>query len=71
MRSPETFDAYYAEAQASGFAVVTTPFGQVQPTSLEWFQETIAADPTGDIAFNVVTSGTLTFATLLKGIREP
>jgi dienelactone hydrolase len=45
------FDAYYAEAQANGFAVVTTPFGQVQHTSLEWFQETIAADPTGDIAF--------------------
>jgi uncharacterized protein len=56
---PEVFDlffggnfhAYYAEAQANGFAVVTTPFGQVQNTSLEWFQETVAADPTGDIAF--------------------
>jgi dienelactone hydrolase len=45
------FDAYYAEAQANGFAVVTTPFGQVQNTSLEWFQETLAADPAGDIAF--------------------
>jgi dienelactone hydrolase len=45
------FDAYYAEAQANGFAVVTTPFGQVQHTSLEWFQETIAADPVGDIAY--------------------
>ena len=45
------FDAYYAEAQANGYAVVTTPFGQVQNTSLEWFQETIAADPAGDIAY--------------------
>ena len=26
------FDAYYAEAQANGYAVVTTPFGQVQNT---------------------------------------
>jgi uncharacterized protein len=45
------FDTYYAEAQANGFAVVTTPFGQVQNTSLEWFQETIAADPAGDIGY--------------------
>ena len=45
------FDAYYAEAQANGYAVVTTPFGQVQNTSLEWFQETIAANPTGDISY--------------------
>jgi dienelactone hydrolase len=45
------FDAYYAEAQANGYAVVTTPFGQVQNTSLEWFQETVAADPAGDIAY--------------------
>ena len=45
------FDAYYAEAQANGFAVVTTPFGQVQNTGLEWFQETIAADPAGDISY--------------------
>ena len=45
------FDAYYAEAQANGYAVVTTPFGQVQNTSLEWFQETIAADPAGDISY--------------------
>jgi uncharacterized protein len=44
------FDEYYAEAQANGYAVVTTPFGQVQNTSLEWFQETIAADPAGDIS---------------------
>jgi dienelactone hydrolase len=45
------FDAYYAEAQANGYAVVTTPFGQVQNTSLEWFQETIAAHPAGDISY--------------------
>jgi len=45
------FQAYYAEAQANGFAVVTTPFGQVQNTSLEWFQETLAADPAGDISY--------------------
>jgi fermentation-respiration switch protein FrsA (DUF1100 family) len=45
------FDAYYAEARANGYAVVTTPFGQVQNTSLEWFQETIAADPAGDIGY--------------------
>ena len=45
------FEAYYAEAQANGFAVVTTPFGQVQNTSLEWFQETLAADPAGDISY--------------------
>jgi dienelactone hydrolase len=45
------FDEYYAEAQANGFAVVTTPFGQIQNTSLEWFQETIAADHTGDISY--------------------
>lgn len=46
----ESFDAYYAEAQENGFAEVTTPFGQVQSTSLLWFDETLAADPTGDIA---------------------
>ena len=46
-----SFDAYYAEAQANGYTVVTTPFGQVQNTSLEWFQETIAADPAGDIGY--------------------
>jgi uncharacterized protein len=45
------FDAYYAEAQANGFAVVTTPFGQIQDTSLEWFQESIAADPAGDLSY--------------------
>lgn len=45
------FDAYYAEAKANGFAVVTTPFGQVQNTSLEWFQESIAADPARDLSY--------------------
>lgn len=45
------FDAYYAEAKANGFAVVTTPFGQVQDTSLEWFQESIAADPAEDLSY--------------------
>jgi dienelactone hydrolase len=45
------FDEYYAEAQANGFAVVETPFGQIQDTSLEWSQETIAADPAGDISY--------------------
>ena len=47
---PDSFAAYYEEAQANGFADVTTPFGQVQPTSLLWFDETLAADPAGDIA---------------------
>ncbi len=46
---PEAFDAYYEEAQANGFADVTTPFGQVQSTSLLWFDETLAADPVGAI----------------------
>jgi uncharacterized protein len=45
------FAEYYAEAQANGFAVVTTPFGQVQNTSLEWFRESIAADPAGDLGY--------------------
>ena len=47
----DQFQKYYEEAQANGFAVVTTPFGQIQNTSLEWFQETLAADPAGDIAY--------------------
>lgn len=45
------FQGYYQEAVANGFAVVTTPFGQVQESSLEWFRETMAADPTGDISY--------------------
>jgi len=46
----EAFDTYYEQAQANGFADVTTPFGQVQSSSLLWFDETLAADPVGDIA---------------------
>jgi dienelactone hydrolase len=45
------WDAYYAEAQANGHAVITTVFGQVQDTSLEWFQESISADPAEDLSF--------------------
>ena len=45
------WDAYYAEAQATGHAVITTVFGQVQDTSLEWFQESIAADPATDLSY--------------------
>ena len=47
----EAFAAYYEEAQANGFASVTTFFGQVQDTSLEWFEETLAADPVDDISY--------------------
>jgi uncharacterized protein len=46
-----SWDAYYAEAQATGHAVITTIFGQVQDTSLEWFQETLAADPAEDLSW--------------------
>jgi dienelactone hydrolase len=45
------WDSYYAEAQASGHVVITTQFGQVQDTSLEWFQETLAADPAEDLSW--------------------
>ena len=45
------WDAYYAEAQATGHVVITTQFGQVQDTSLEWFQETLAADPAEDLSY--------------------
>ena len=45
------WDAYYAEAQANGHVVITTIFGQVQDTSLEWFQETLAADPAEDLSW--------------------
>jgi len=45
------FWAAYAEAQANGYAEVVTPFGQHQDLSLEWFDETLAADPVGDIAY--------------------
>ena len=45
------WDAYYAEALATGHAVITTVFGQVQDTSLEWFQQSIAADPAEDLSY--------------------
>ena len=47
----DQFWAYYDEAQANGYAAVTTPWGQVQDTSLEWFDETLAANPVGDIEY--------------------
>jgi dienelactone hydrolase len=47
----DQFWAYYAEAQANGYATVVTQWGQVQDTSLEWFDETLAADPVGDIEY--------------------
>ncbi len=46
---PDAFAAYYEEAKANGSADVTTPFGEVQSTSLQYFDETMAADPAGDI----------------------
>jgi pimeloyl-ACP methyl ester carboxylesterase len=45
------FQAYYAEAQANGYAEVVTQWGQHQNTSLEWFDETLAANPVGDIEY--------------------
>ncbi len=47
----DQFWAYYAEAQAHGYATVLTQWGQVQDTSLEWFDETLAANPVGDIEY--------------------
>jgi len=47
----DQFWAYYAEAQANGYATVVTQWGQVQDTSLEWFDETLAANPVGDIEY--------------------
>ena len=47
----DQFWAYYAEAQANGYANVVTPWGQTQATSLEWFNETLAANPVGDIEY--------------------
>jgi len=41
----EAFNALYATAQAEGAAEVVTPFGQHQMTSLQWFNETLAANP--------------------------
>ena len=47
----DQFWAWYAEAQANGYADVVTQWGQHQATSLEWFDETLAADPVGDIEY--------------------
>lgn len=47
----DQFWAYYAEAQANGYAEVVTQWGQHQNTSLEWFDETLAANPVGDIEY--------------------
>jgi len=49
--SEDQFWAWYADAQANGFADVVTQWGQHQATSLEWFEETLAADPVGDIEY--------------------
>lgn len=47
----QQFWDYYAEAQANGYADVLTQWGQHQNTSLEWFDETLAADPVGDVRY--------------------
>ena len=47
----DQFQAYYDEALANGYAEVVTQWGQHQNTSLEWFDETLAADPVGDIEY--------------------
>jgi uncharacterized protein len=47
----DQFWAYYNEAKANGFAEVVTIYGQHQNTSLEWFDETLAANPVGDIEY--------------------
>jgi len=47
----DTIDTYYAEAEANGFAAITDPWGTTRDHSLEWFDETIAADPVGDIEY--------------------
>lgn len=44
-------DTYYAEAQANGFAAITDPWGTTRNHSIEWFDETIQADPVGDIEY--------------------
>lgn len=41
----EAFMALYEEAKENGYAVVTTPWGQVQNSSLQWFNESFAAKP--------------------------
>ena len=47
----DQFWDYYAEAQANGYAEITTPWDQVQNSSLEWFDETFQVDPVGDIEY--------------------
>lgn len=42
---------YYDEAQANGYVDITDPWGTTRPHSLEWFDETIASDPVGDIEY--------------------
>ena len=44
-------DTYYAEAEANGYADITDPWGTTRPHSIEWFDETIQADPVGDIEY--------------------
>lgn len=44
-------DTYYAEAEANGFASITDPWGTTRDHSIEWFDETIQADPVGDIEY--------------------
>jgi hypothetical protein len=38
-------------AEANGFAAITDPWESTRDHSLEWFDETIAADPVGDIEY--------------------
>ena len=38
-------------AEANGFAAITDPWGSTRDYSLEWIDETIAADPVGDIEY--------------------
>jgi alpha/beta superfamily hydrolase len=47
----DQFWTYYAEAQANGYAEITTVWGQIQNSSLEWFDETLQVDPVGDIEY--------------------
>ena len=44
-------DTYYATAEEFGFAAITDPWGTTRDHSIEWFDETIQADPVGDIEY--------------------